>query len=85
MDDILYDGDGGRPRVKKPSKQKKSKYRQDQSVYWLVSGGTQREGPYVIESVISQKKYTLCTSDGTSVNNGDEVEDKDLQSADGSS
>ncbi|KAI2632249.1 hypothetical protein GGR54DRAFT_582786 [Hypoxylon sp. NC1633] len=82
MDKELYDGDGGRPHVAKRSKQKKSKYRQDQSVYLLVPGGA-KAGPYVIESVVSQKKYTLCTSDGTSVKNGDEVEDKDLQPADG--
>ncbi|KAI1157744.1 hypothetical protein F5B18DRAFT_643883 [Nemania serpens] len=83
MDDIVYDGDGGRPYVARTDKQKRSKYRQDQLVYLLIARGTQKEGPYRIESVVSRKKYTLCTDDGTSVNNGREVEDKDLEPAGG--
>lgn len=44
-----------------------------------ADGTKSHQGPYIIESVPSTKKYTLCHEDGTKALNGAIVEEKDLE------
>ena len=41
-------------------------------MYFLRSNGS-REGPYVIATVPSTGKYTLCRENGQAVENGQEI------------
>ena len=38
-------------------------------------------GPYIIESVPSSRRYTLCLEDGTSAKGGQEIDESDLKEA----
>jgi hypothetical protein len=42
-------------------------------VYLLNNEGS-REGPYLVASVSSARKYTLSLEDGTAVKNGEEID-----------
>ena len=57
-----------------------SKFRVGDSVKIIQSDGS-REGPYFIASVPSTGVYTLSDEDGVDVEDGDEVEDNDLEAA----
>jgi hypothetical protein len=50
-------------------------------VYFTKPGSLEREGPYLIASVPSAQKYTLCLENGQAVNNGEEVEEADITEA----
>ncbi|BCS28102.1 uncharacterized protein APUU_61150A [Aspergillus puulaauensis] len=53
-------------------------------VFLVIShpdGTKSHEGPYVIESVCSGKRYTLCHPNGQSVRAGTTIEEKDLEPA----
>ncbi|KAI3325615.1 hypothetical protein HD806DRAFT_521143 [Xylariaceae sp. AK1471] len=63
--------DGGRPKV--VTYITTSKYRTGDKVYLLV--GTTFEGPYLIATVPSAGKYTLCLENGQSAKNGGCVRD----------
>lgn len=43
--------------------------------------GAAREGPYVIATVPSPGRYTLCLENGQPANNGAEVEEDSIVSA----
>ena len=49
-------------------------------MYLLNSGGS-REGPYVIASVPSARRYTLSLGNGEAVKNGEEIEIDYLEAA----
>jgi len=61
-----------------------SRFRVGDQVICIVrgtDGAVTREGPYIVESVPSTKKYTLCLANGQQVRNGNIVEEKDLELA----
>ncbi|KAL2850781.1 hypothetical protein BJX68DRAFT_266364 [Aspergillus pseudodeflectus] len=54
------------------------KFRVANSVFRIIrhdNGSVSHEGPYLIERVLSLERYTLCTSDGTSIGGPYTVED----------
>jgi hypothetical protein len=55
-----------------------SKYRPGQTVYLLVPGRQQLEGPLKIETVPSARKYTLSHPDGQQARGGEEIDETDL-------
>ena len=48
---------------------------------YLSINGQGLRGPYLVESVPRERKYTLCYDTGEAVNGGEEVEEKDLTQA----
>ena len=50
-------------------------------VYLTQFGSPKKLGPYVIASVPSAKMYTLALEDGEAINNGQQVEEKNLMEA----
>ncbi|KAH8689813.1 hypothetical protein BGW36DRAFT_389785 [Talaromyces proteolyticus] len=82
MDDIegpnfTIDDAGGRAKVEQYIHI--SKFRTGDTVYLHFSGTAAPEGPYIIASVPSAGKYTLCLPDGQTVRNGEAVEEQYLQ------
>ena len=60
----------------------KSRFRVGDRVTLIVRGinGIEKsEGPYIVESVPSLRKYTLCLSNGQQVKNGIEIERERLE------
>ncbi|KAI1151404.1 hypothetical protein F4825DRAFT_462633 [Nemania diffusa] len=69
--DFDFCDDGGRPKV--VTYITSSKFRTGDKVYLTV--GAAREGPYVIATVPSPGRYTLCLENGQPANNGGCVRD----------
>jgi hypothetical protein len=57
-----------------------SKFRPGDSVRVILSGG-RRDGPYLVESVPSVARYTLCFENGESARGGAVVHENDLEAA----
>ncbi|KAI1411787.1 hypothetical protein F5Y13DRAFT_164351 [Hypoxylon sp. FL1857] len=73
------DEDGGRPFVAEPTEDKKTKFCRDDKVH-IIADGTRTL--YVIASVVSTGKYTLCSEDGTQTyNDGQAVNEDEIESA----
>ncbi|KAI1744624.1 hypothetical protein F4680DRAFT_405595 [Xylaria scruposa] len=73
-----YSDDHGRPWVGESAQ---SKFTVGDKVYVKASGGISREGPYLIASVTSARRYTLSSEDGKSARDGNELDEGDLESA----
>jgi len=75
----IVSGSGGdRPGVKVYVQT--SKFRPGDSVRVILSGG-RRDGPYLVESVPSVARYTLCFENGESARGGAVVHENDLEAA----
>ncbi|KAF2819269.1 hypothetical protein CC86DRAFT_472104 [Ophiobolus disseminans] len=77
--EFTVDDDGGRPLI--TSSGQTNKYRPGQVVYLVVSGSTQREGPYKIATPAGQGNYTLCFADGSQAKNGAAVDESLMRDA----
>ncbi|KAJ3577597.1 hypothetical protein NPX13_g2970 [Xylaria arbuscula] len=75
--DFEFCDDGGRPKV--VTYIAESKYRTGDAVYLLV--GTTQEGPYMIATVPSVGRYTLCFANGHPARNGAEIPEDSLRPA----
>ncbi|KAI1127946.1 hypothetical protein F5Y10DRAFT_265654 [Nemania abortiva] len=77
-DDFLLSEEGDRPYIK--GSDTTPKFRVGDKVYLLSSNGT-RDGPFLVESVVSAQEYTLCLESGTKVRGGDEFNMAQLEAA----
>ncbi|KAI1303463.1 hypothetical protein F5Y03DRAFT_359551 [Xylaria venustula] len=73
--DFTFYDDDGRGRITQYTTE--NAFRLGDWVYLVKNG--QKTGPFKIETVPGPKRYTLCLQDGTPVNNGQEVDEKDLE------
>jgi hypothetical protein len=53
-------------------------YRPGQWVYVRIPGTSTPDGPYKIETIAGNARYTLCDADGNQERNGDVIEEADL-------
>ncbi|KAN0089853.1 hypothetical protein V8E51_018432 [Hyaloscypha variabilis] len=74
-----FGNDGGRPYIQQYSNT--SKFRPADRVYFRQAGTGAREGPFIVESVPSNGRYTLLLTSGQKAKNGTEVEEKELEAA----
>jgi len=57
---------------------KSCKYRPGQHIYLRIPGAAQPDGPYKIETIAGNARYTLCYPDGRTARDGAAIEEKDL-------
>jgi hypothetical protein len=53
-------------------------YRPGQTIYVRVPGVSTPEGPYKIETVAGNGRYTLCDANGDPARNGNVIDEADL-------
>lgn len=74
--DFTFCDDAGRPLVTPYNIS--CKYRPGQQIYLRIPGAAQPDGPYKIETIAGDARYTLCYPDGRTARDGATIEEKDL-------